>query len=86
MAAIGTMNDQAGVVQLIPDDFGQGWMTDSARDLAKIAVALGGFDARELALRLARAPSRGGSINAATVEKVLDAMYREVPPERERTP
>lgn len=69
---------------LLPHDFGDGWMTNNARDLCKIAVTLGGFEADELALRLAKAPSRGDRINMATVENVLDAMHREACPERYR--
>lgn len=72
----------AEITETLPRDFGEGWMTNNARDLCKIAVALGGFDARELALRIAKAPSRGDRVNAATVENVLDAMHREAWPER----
>ena len=62
---------------MLAKDFGEGWMTTSARDLAKIAVALAGFDGAELAKRLAKVKSRGCRLNAATVERVLGEMRRE---------
>jgi hypothetical protein len=58
----------------LPADFGDGWLTSSARDLVKIAVCLAGFDAQDLANRLARTKSRGQRLNAATVERVLAEM------------
>ena len=58
---------------MLPQDFGDGWMTTSARDLAKIAVAIAGFDASDLARRLAFVRSRG-RINAGTVERILGEM------------
>lgn len=61
---------------MLPRSFGDGWMTSSARDLAKIAVCLAGFDGKELARRLARVRMRGSRINAATVDRVLGQMSR----------
>jgi len=61
----------------LPRDFGDGWMTRNARDLAKIAVTFGGFDAKLVARRLAAVNGRGSRINAATVERVLHAIRQE---------
>ena len=61
----------------IPSNWGKDWMTESARDLLRIAVALGGFDFKELAMRLTRIKPRGEKINARTVERVLSQMKRE---------
>lgn len=62
------------IIALLPPDFGQGWMTKSARDLVKIAVYVAGVDAKVLISRLARAGERGANINAATVQRVLGEM------------
>jgi hypothetical protein len=61
---------------MLPRDFGEGWITDSGRDLAKIAVALAGFDGAELARRLMRVRMRGSRINARTVDRVLGEMWQ----------
>ena len=58
----------------LPAGFGEGWMTKNAIDLARIATVWAGFDAQELARRLARVRPRGERINAATVERVLAEM------------
>jgi len=58
---------------LLPDDFGDGWMTGNARDLMRIGL-IAGFDAGVLARRLARAGKPGRMLNAATVERVLGEM------------
>ena len=60
----------------LPRDFGKGWMTQGARDLARVAAGWGGYDARELARRLTLAGSAKRMMNAATVERVLEEMYR----------
>jgi hypothetical protein len=65
-----TMIDSA-----LPRDFGKGWMTQGARDLARVAAGWGGYDARELARRLTLAGSAKRMMNAATVSRVLDEMY-----------
>ena len=61
----------------IPRDWGKDWMTESARDLLRIAVAFGGFDFKELALRLTKVKTRGDKINTRTVERVMSQMKRE---------
>jgi len=61
---------------MLQPDFGEGWMTKSARDLARIAVMLAGFDAKDLAIRLARVRARGARINYATVNRILGEMSR----------
>lgn len=65
-------------------DFGKSWMSNNARDLFKIAIYFGGFDAKVLALRLAQAPSRGETINTATVERILNEMFHEAQPAKPR--
>lgn len=69
---------------LLRRDFGEGWMTNGARDLAKIAVGLGGFNAKDLARRLAMTKTRGSKINSATVGRVLDEMMQEFQPRQKR--
>jgi len=59
----------------VPDDFGEGWMSGNARDLVKIATALGNFDRAELVAGiLARHGSKSTICNTATVEAVLQEM------------
>jgi hypothetical protein len=75
------MDERPDIVTMIdsalPRDFGKGWMTQAARDLARVAAGFGGYDTRELARRLTRAGSAKRMLNAATVERVLDEMYAE---------
>ena len=61
----------------IPPNWGKDWMSESARDLMRIAVSFGGFDFKDLALRLTKVKSRSETINARTVERVLSQMKRE---------
>jgi hypothetical protein len=56
-------------------DFGRDWMSNRAADLCRIAVAVGGFNASDLTRRLAALKPRGERLNAASVEKVLAAMF-----------
>ena len=69
--------DAKGRTARIPPDWGKDWMTESARDLLRIAVAFGGFDFKELALRLTKVKPRGDKINTRTVERVMSQMKRE---------
>lgn len=62
--------------QQLPPDWGESWLSNEARDLVRIAVTVAGFDARELAQRLARVRSRG-KLNVRTVERVLGEMETE---------
>lgn len=62
---------------VLPPTYGAGWMTGNARDLVRIAVTFGGFEADELTMRIAKAPSRGENVNSATVERILSEMYAE---------
>lgn len=64
--------------QTLPADFGKGWLTNNAADLFRIAVAFGGFDAKELTMRLYRIrPDNGRLINMATVERALGEIRKE---------
>ena len=56
--------------------FGDGWLTKSAQDLCKIAIAFGGFSADELVLAITKLQGkRDAKANVATVEKALQAVY-----------
>ena len=66
-----------GQASRIPPGWGKDWMTEAARDLLRIAVAFGGFDFKELALRLTKVKTRGDKINTRTVERVMSQMKRE---------
>ena len=66
-----------GQAARIPPNWGKDWMTAAARDLLRIAVAFGGFDFKELALRLTKVKTRGDKINTRTVERVMSQMKRE---------
>lgn len=54
-------------------NFGEGWLTNAAADLAKIAITFGGFDAGELVLMITKLQKNKGAMkaNIATVEKAL---------------
>ena len=66
-----------GQAARIPPDWGKDWMTESARDLLRIAVSFGGFDFKELALRLTKVKTRSDKINTRTVERVMSQMKRD---------
>jgi len=74
---MGAMPKEFKRASLLPDDFGESWMTNSARDWMRLML-VAGFDARELATRLINAKSTGSKINIATVQKVADQMTKGV--------
>lgn len=57
-------------------NFGDGWLTNSAADLCKIAIAFGGFSADELVLAITKLQGkRDAKANVATVEKALQMIF-----------
>lgn len=60
----------------VPGDFGEGWMTATARDTVRIA-AFAGFDVPELVRRIAVASDPDRMTNAGTVERVMGDMEAE---------
>ncbi len=72
-------------ITIPPKDFGDGWMTKSAQDLCKIAIAFGGFEADEIVLAVTKVQGkRDAKANTATVEKALQMIYEahETPEEK----
>ena len=65
----------------LPKDFGDGWMSNNAADLCKIAVMFGGFDREELVRRIVKRIGerrlKGEKVNVTTVEAVMSEMYDE---------
>jgi hypothetical protein len=62
----------------LPDDFGEGWMSNNARDLCKIATVWGGFERAELVRRIVLRPrDHERRVNTHTVEAVLRDMLDE---------
>lgn len=57
----------------ITADFGEGWMTSSARDMVRIA-AFAGFDVQALVQRVAMTANPNRMTNAATVDRVMGEM------------
>lgn len=62
--------------ELLPPDLGDGWMSKPATTMAQIAVAFGGFDAREVRRRLATYRP-GIRLNVNHVGEVLDHIKSE---------
>ena len=69
-----------------PKDFGDGWLTDSAQDLCKIAIAFGGFSPWEIILAVHKIQRHGRNMkaNVVTVGKALQMVYEahETPEQR----
>jgi hypothetical protein len=71
--------------QTPPATFGDGWLTKSAQDLCKAAIAFGGFEPAEVVLAVARVQGkRDAKASLATVEKALQMIYEahETPEEK----
>jgi len=59
-----------------PKDFGDGWLTKSAQDLCKVAIAFGGFEPGEIALAVTQLQGKRNALaNTATVERALQMVY-----------
>jgi hypothetical protein len=58
---------------ILPKDFFDGWASKSAADLFRIAVAFGGYDAKQLMDAL---PKRGITIQERHVLAALDKVRR----------
>ena len=60
-------------------NFGEGWLTNNAADLAKIAITFGGFDAGELVLMITKIQKNKSALkaNVTTVEKALQMIYEQ---------
>lgn len=57
-------------------DFGQGWMSGSARDLFKILTLIAGADAKKLVAEINRIHRRrDANVNAATVLRAMGNLY-----------
>jgi hypothetical protein len=70
--------------QMPPATFGEGWLTKSAQDLCKIAIAFGGFPADQLVLAIHAIHKGDGLANVTTVNNALQNLYdhfREEAPE-----
>ena len=66
---------------------GDGWASQNARDLMRVAVVLGGYEPMEMLRRIyARTARRPSAItNMAPVCAVLDEMLHEARPDRRAT-
>jgi len=64
-------------IKLAPKDFGDGWMTKNAQELAKIAITFGGFDAQELIYAITKLQKSKGktAVNVTTVSNALQLIY-----------
>lgn len=58
-----------------PPGFGDGWLSNTARDLMQIAVVFGNYEQAELVLRVVRASATHKQTRRPIVERVLDEMY-----------
>ena len=62
--------------ELLPHEWGDGWMTQNARDLCKLMVAFGGYEREELTLTIFKLHGRKTTmVNSATVERALSIIY-----------
>ena len=71
-----------------PKTFGDGWMTNAAQDMCKIAIAFGGFDPAEVILAVTKLQgATDAKANLATVEKALQMIYElyETPEQKAET-
>jgi hypothetical protein len=71
--------------QIPPANFGDGWLTESAQDLCRIVIALGGFQPDEIVLAVTKVQGkREAKANVATVLKALQMVYEahETPEEK----
>lgn len=60
---------------ILPREFGQGWLSKEAANLIKIAVAVAGFDIKDIMKHLPK--TKGQVINARTVSNVLQRLRDE---------
>lgn len=57
-------------------DFGEGWMSNAARDMTRIAICLAGFDQQQLIVEIIRRKGdRKGRVNQTTVLNSMDALH-----------
>ena len=59
---------------VLPAGFGDGWMSGAARDLLRVLVAFGGFDAAELVAALPT--TNRGLIRADQIEEAARRLSR----------
>jgi len=58
-----------------PKSFGDGWLTNNAADLCRVAIAFGGFEPGEIVLAVTKLQrDKAAKANCATVEKVLQLL------------
>jgi hypothetical protein len=62
--------------QILHEDFGKGWMTNSAATLFKIMVAFGNTDPQELIKAISLIHHRNCRVNSATVERALGLLIK----------
>lgn len=65
---------------VLPPEFGEGWMSSSARDLCKIVAAVFPeyVTAERLVVTISRVQKGSGKVNVATVEKALSVIQSEI--------
>lgn len=61
-------------MNLLPIDFGKGWLTTPASDLCRIMVAFTAIDAKELVLTIQRIHKGTSTANIATVERAISLL------------
>lgn len=65
-------------VKLLPEGYGDGWMSKNAQDLVRIAVYFAGFDAAEVTNRIFATSNPKLTCNTATVQRVLQEIDMEI--------
>ena len=59
-----------------PKNFGEGWMSNNAADLCKVAIAFGGFEPDEIVLAVHKLQrDKSTKANTATVERALQSIF-----------
>jgi hypothetical protein len=57
-------------------NFGEGWLTNAAADLCKIAIAFGGFDPAEIVVTIHKLQKdKSAKANVTTASKALQLIY-----------
>ena len=61
-----------------PKNFGEGWLSNNAADLCKVAIAFGGFTPAEIVLTVHKLQrDKSAKANTATVERALQMIFEQ---------
>lgn len=64
--------------RLLPEGYGDGWMSNAAQDLVRVAVYFAGFDASEVTQRILATSDPRRTTNITTVQNVLQEIDWEI--------